>query len=362
MKIAAAASAARQLGASNSEDVRNDSLQLLLVGDCMLGRLVNEVLENAPPERPWGDTLPILHGADWRLCNLECVISDRGTPWSAFPKAFHFRSDAKNIAVLTTARMNAVSLANNHVLDYGYDALIEMLGILDQAGIAHSGAGLNYKEASRLATSEVSGRKLGLLAFTDNEPGWEAAADRPGVFYVPTDLSDSRAKKLLGMIRESREVVDLLIVSAHWGSNWGYRPPHEHVLFAHALMEAGADIIFGHSSHVFRGIEFYKSRPILYGAGDFVDDYAVDDIERNDQSFIYVMEMAGRIPRGVRLYPTLIRGCHASLAQGVHALNITGKMAELCAAFHTPTLWNPERQCLEIAYSNTDAQKAASRR
>jgi poly-gamma-glutamate synthesis protein (capsule biosynthesis protein) len=340
--------------------VENDSFRLLLVGDCMLGRLVNEVLENAPPEYPWGNTLPILHSADWRLCNLECVISDRGTPWSAYPKAFHFRSAAKNIAVLAAARMNAVSLANNHVLDYGYDALTEMLGILDRAGIVHSGAGLNYEEASRLATSEVSGRKLGLLAFTDNEPDWEATADRPGVFYVPTNLTDSRATKLLDMIREGRKIVDVLIVSAHWGSNWGYRPPHDHVIFAHALIDAGADIIFGHSSHVVRGIEFYKDRSVLYGAGDFVDDYAIDEIERNDQSFIYVIEMAGRIPRGVHMYPTLIRGCRASLAQDVHALGITEKMKELCAGFHTPTRWNQAQQFMEIAYFNPEAVRVTS--
>ena len=96
-------------------------------------------------------------------------------------------------------------------------------------------------------------------------------------------------------------------------------------------MEAGADVIFGHSSHVFRGIEFYESRPILYGAGDFVNDYAIDEIERNDQSFIYVIGIAGRIPRGVRMYPTLIRGCYASLAEGVYARSITQKMADLCA-------------------------------
>ncbi len=326
----------------------------------MLGRLVNDFLENAPPEYPWGDTLPILHSADWRLCNLECVISDRGMPWSAHPKAFHFRSAAKNIAVLATARMNAVSLANNHILDYGYDALIDMLEILDQAGIVHSGAGLNYGQASRPATSEVSGLKLGLLAFTDNEPDWEATAGRPGVFYVPIDLNDSRATKLLDIIRECREVVDLLIVSAHWGSNWGYHPPHGHPIFAHALIEAGADIIFGHSSHVFRGIEFYKRRPVLYGAGNFVDDYAVDKIERNDQSLIYVIEMAGRVSRGVRLYPTLIRGCRASLAQGVYALGISEKMKELCAGFHTPTRWNQAQQCMEIAYFNPEGDKLPS--
>jgi poly-gamma-glutamate capsule biosynthesis protein CapA/YwtB (metallophosphatase superfamily) len=340
---------------------QHDSLHVLLVGDCMLGRLVNEVLESAPPESPWGNTLPILHSADWRLCNLECVISDQGTPWSAYPKAFHFRSAAKNIAVLEAARINAVSLANNHVLDYGYDALIEMLGILDHAEIAHSGAGLNYGEASRLAISEVAGRKLGLLAFTDNEPDWEATADRPGIFYVPTDLSDFRAAKLLGIVQESRKVVDLVIVSAHWGSNWGYRPPHDHVIFAHALIDAGADLIFGHSCHVFRGIEFYKGRPILYGAGDFVDDYAIDEIERNDQSFIYAIEMAGRVPCRLSLYPTLIRVCHASLAEGVQALSITEKMTELCAAFNTPIRWSQARRCLEIVYSSPEALKATSR-
>ena len=323
-------------------------LRLLLLGDCMLGRLVNQVLENAPPEYPWGDTLPLLQSADWRLCNLECVISDRGTPWSPYTKAFHFRSDAKNIATLEVARINAVSLANNHVLDYGYDALSETLEILERSKIVYSGAGHNYAQASRLAVADVSGRKLGLLAFTDNEPDWEATADEPGVFYVPTDLRDPRAAKLLDLIRESSGVVDFLIVSAHWGSNWGYSPPEEHIAFAHALIEAGADIVYGHSCHVFRGIEVYKGRPVLYSAGNFVDDYAVDKTERNDQSFAFAIEVEDSISRDLRLYPTVIRRCHASLAKGVHASIIADKMRELCRGFGTRTNWNQARQCMEI--------------
>ncbi|MGA8143416.1 MAG: CapA family protein [Candidatus Acidiferrales bacterium] len=330
---------------------------LLLLGDCMLGRLVNEALEGAPPEYPWGDTLPIIQSADWRLCNLECVISDRGMPWSPRTKAFHFRSDAKNIATLEAAHINAVSLANNHSLDYGYDAMFEMLEILDRAKIVYGGAGHNYAQASRLATSEASGQKLGLLAFTDNEPEWEATAGQPGVFYVPTDLDDSRATKLLDLIRESRRAVDLLIVSAHWGSNWGYRPPEAHVTFAHALIDAGADVIFGHSCHVFRGIEFYHGRPIVYSAGNFVDDYAVDQIERNDQSFIFVLTVRNRLSRGLRLYPTLIRRCHASRAKGVHALRISDKMKELCAAFDTPTRWDQRLECMEIAEFGSEENK-----
>jgi poly-gamma-glutamate capsule biosynthesis protein CapA/YwtB (metallophosphatase superfamily) len=333
---------------SGSQDAAKKHPRLLLLGDCMLGRLVNETLENAAPEYPWGNTLPVLHSADWRLCNLECVISDRGEPWSVYPKVFHFRSDAKNVAVLKTARMNAVTLANNHVLDYGYDALEEMLEILDRAGIVHSGAGLNYSQASRVSVSEVQGRKIGILAFTDNEPDWEATASRAGVFYVPTNLNDSRVGQLLSIVRESGSKVDLLIVSAHWGSNWGYRPPQEHVTFAHALIDAGADIIFGHSCHVFRGIEFYKGRPILYSAGNFVDDYAVDKVERNDQSFIFVLDMAGRTPQSVHLTPTMIRGCHASLAEGLQARAITEKMTELSAELHTGATWSQAQRCLEL--------------
>lgn len=326
----------------------------------MLGRLVNEVLESKEPDYPWGNTLPILLGADWRLCNLECVISDRGTPWSSYPKAFHFRSAAKNIAVLETARIDAVSIANNHVLDYGYDALSEMLEILDRAGIAHSGAGLNDAQASRLAISESGWHKIGLLAFTDNEPAWEATPTRPGTFYVPADLQDSRALNLLDRVRESKRAVDVLVVSAHWGSNWGYESPPEHISLAHALIEAGADIVFGHSSHVFRGIELYHGRPILYGAGNFVDDYAVDQIERNDQGFIYVTAIENGVPKGMFLRPTLIRGCHASLAEGVHASRIADKMSELCAALNTQTNWNQGEQRLDIERFDLTKQSASS--
>jgi poly-gamma-glutamate capsule biosynthesis protein CapA/YwtB (metallophosphatase superfamily) len=335
------------------------SFELLLLGDCMFGRLVNEVLETQPPEYPWGDTLSILHSADWRICNLECVVSDRGTPWSAYPKAFHFRSAAKNIAVLETAGINAVSLANNHVLDYGYDAMFEMLEILDRAGIAHSGAGANFEQASRLATAEVCGRKVGLLSFTDNEPAWEATSDRPGTFYVPVNLGDRRARDLLEIVRGQSKIVDFLIVSAHWGSNWGYAPPAAHVFFAHALIDAGASLVFGHSSHVFRGIDFYKGRPILYGAGNFVDDYAVDKLERNDESFIYVVGTKNRILRRLRLYPTLIRRCRTLCATGTDELRIIEKMKELCAAFHTSLRYNQTRRCLEIQQSEQKADQTS---
>jgi poly-gamma-glutamate capsule biosynthesis protein CapA/YwtB (metallophosphatase superfamily) len=334
---------------------RSEPFRLLLVGDCMLGRGVNQALNRQRPEFPWGDTLPLFRSADGRICNLECVLSDRGAPWSEYYKAFHFQSAAKNVAVLTAAGIDAVSIANNHVLDYGYDALQQMLEILDGANIAHGGAGANLAHASQIARFEIHGRRFGLLAFTDNEPLWEATGQRPGILYVPVTLGDARAQYLLTIIRGRRDL-DTLIVSAHWGSNWGYVPPQEHVQFAHALIDAGADVIFGHSSHVFRGIEFYKSRSILYSTGNFVDDYAVDPIERNDQSFIFMLELDAAGAARLRLHPTLIAYCQARLAKEKEAHGIAAKMQELCVAFGTRTHWDPEQQLLEVS-----AQTAASR-
>ncbi len=324
-------------------------MKLLLVGDVMLGRLVNKVLRESGPDYPWSNTKPRFDEADWRACNLECVFSDRGTPWDAETKAFHFRSERKNLAVLQSIGINAVSMANNHSFDFGYEALTDTLAGLDALGIRHAGAGANFAAASRLAISEVGGRTIGLAAFTDNEPAWEATADRPGVFHSPIDLTDNRARYLLRAVEKASRSVDVLIVSAHWGPNWGYRPPVEHPRFAHALIDHGATIVYGHSGHVCRGIEIYKSRPILYCTGNFIDDYAVDDSERNDRSFIFTIEVEDHTVKQLRLCPTVIRSCRARLAGRVEAALIAAIMKELCGALQTSASWNDEAGVLEIA-------------
>lgn len=323
-------------------------MKLLFAGDVMLGRLVNRALQRLPPEYPWGDTIPLFASADWRMCNLECVISDRGRPWSLTPKIFHFRSDAENVAVLEAAHIDTVSLANNHSLDYEYEAMFDMLRILNKAKIAHAGAGADLAEASSPAVSQVQGLRIGVIAFTDNEPAWEAATEQAGVWFVPIDLENARAAGLMAKIHRIREEVDLLVVSVHWGPNWGHEPPPEHIGFARALIDAGADAVFGHSGHVFRGIEIYRQRPIIYCAGDFIDDYAVDEVERNDRSMIFILEYDHGSLRKIRLYPTVIRDFQARLAQGSEAEWIGRKMQQLCADLATSSLWLRDEQCLEI--------------
>ena len=314
----------------------------------MLGRLVNESLKQRNASYPWGDTLSLFSNTDLGICNLECAISNRGEPWTVTPKEFHFRSDPKNVRVLSEAGINLVSLAHNHVLDFGIDALEDTLKVLDKSSIKHAGAGLGFAEAKRPAVLNIFGERVGMIAFTDNQPEWESSKHRPGIFYVPIDLNDVRTKKLLDLIEITKREVDLLVVSAHWGPNWGYEPPAEHVPFAHAMMDAGADIVFGHSGHVFRGIEIYNQRLILYCAGNFIDDYAVDRIERNDQSCVYVVDIPhGKINR-LSIYPTMTENFRARFARDYERLEITDKMKELSAKYGTGFKSNATLACLEL--------------
>lgn len=309
-------------------------MRLAFIGDVMLGRLVNDLLRRAPGAYPWGDTLPWLGQADCRLCNLECVIANR-LPALLPPKTFHFRSDGKNVAVLEAAGIDAVSLANNHTLDYGEAAMVEMLRRLDQAGIARAGAGRTAEEAAAPAIWRLGDLQIGLVACTDNEPAWAAGSAYPGIFYVPVDARSVEARALLDLVSRTSRQVDLLVASLHWGGNRGYRPPRKHRELAAALIEAGAGVVYGHSAHVCRGVEVREGRPILYSTGDFVDDYSVDPVERNDESFIFILETAGRVPTRLRLLPTVIDGCQARQAPAYLAEAMLGKMRRLCADMGT---------------------------
>ncbi len=315
-------------------------MRLVLVGDVMLGRLVDERLAAVPPAYPWGDTLPVLRSADGLFINLECVISDRGAPHPG--KTFTFRAAARNVEVLLRARVTAASLANNHSLDYGPEALEDCLAILRERGIHPAGAGPSRDAARRPAACRAGGARIAFVAFTDNEPGWEAGPGTPGVFYVPLAGSDPRLEALLSTVAEARRASDLVIVSAHWGPNWGRDPLPEHVRAAHLLADAGADVVFGHSPHVVRGIELYRDRPILYSCGDYVDDYAVDPVERNDESCAFCLDYEGTRLRRIVLVPTLIGACQARVAGGRARARIADRIRRLCAALGTGTRDAPE--------------------
>jgi poly-gamma-glutamate capsule biosynthesis protein CapA/YwtB (metallophosphatase superfamily) len=298
-------------------------MQILFAGDVMLGRLVNKVLANAQFTYVWGNTIDIIKRADFSLINLECAVSSNGKEWNKTFKVFHFRANLDAIQVLNSASIDYVSLANNHILDYDVEALLDTLDILDKNNISHSGAGRNLKEAIKPAIIEKKLKpkrsnnrncycnvdkkevnvddddlknniRIGLISLTDNEPGWEAKDDFAGINYIPITLEPGRYyDRLQNYIEKAKKQSDLVIVSSHVGPHFRETPSMKYVNFAHKIIDFGADIYWGHSNHMPQGIELYKhnnnNKIILYDCGDFIDDYAIDSNYRNDLSFIFLL-------------------------------------------------------------------------
>ncbi len=329
-------------------------ISVALTGDVMLGRGVNLALREMTPEEPWGDVLPLLHAADLRIVNLECAITARGRPWSRTPKVFHFRADPAAVAVLEAARIDACSLANNHSLDFEEEGLLDTIAHLDAAGIAHAGAGRDLAEARRPALLDTRGTRVALIAATDNEPGWAAGADRPGTNYLPVSLDPDVLRAVEEMVGAARAAgADVVVFSNHWGPNMVERPSARFRRFARAVIDRGVDIYHGHSAHLFQGVEIYRGRPILYDTGDFLDDYAVDPVLRNDWSFLFLVSLeAGRLV-GLELVPVALEFAQVRLAVGAEREAILERMERLSAEMGTAFARRDGRLSLEAEPART---------
>ncbi len=287
------------------------SVTLFLCGDVMTGRGIDQILpnpsdptlyepyvkdarlyvklaedKNGPIPKPvdftyiWGDALEKLKTLkpDLKIINLETSITKSDHYWKG--KWIHYRMNPDNIGVLTSAGIDFASLANNHVLDWGYEGLTETLRTLQKAEIKTAGAGKGILEASAPAVFDLGEKgKVTIFSYGSTDSGifpeWEARKGKMGINII-SDFSDETTKQIVEKIKKINEEKNsnIIIVSIHWGGNWGYYIEQEHRQFAHRLIdEAGVNIIHGHSSHHPKGIEIYKGKLIIYGAGDFINDY-----------------------------------------------------------------------------------------
>jgi poly-gamma-glutamate synthesis protein (capsule biosynthesis protein) len=231
----------------------------------------------AADDWPWGDALDLLdrYGAQVRIANLETSITTHDEPMPG--KAVHYRMAPGNVGCLTAARLDAVALANNHVLDFGVAGLDETRQTLQRAGIATAGAGRTAEEARQPAiVSPEPGVRVVLFSLASSSSGvpplWNATADGPGVWLFD-ETSPEGVAPVLDRVNAVRRPGDIVVVSVHWGSNWGYDVPAHRVEIAHRLIDGGVDVVHGHSSHHPRPVEVYHGRLILYGVGDLIDDY-----------------------------------------------------------------------------------------
>jgi poly-gamma-glutamate synthesis protein (capsule biosynthesis protein) len=264
----------------------------------------------------WGDALSEFErmAPDLKLINLETSIT---ASHDYLDKGINYKMNPENIGCLTAARIDCCTLANNHVLDWGIGGLIETLEGLETAGIKKAGAGRNSDEASMPATFDIpQGPRVLVFSYGHSSSGvprgWAARCERPGINLLP-DLTNKTAHAIRDRVKFAKADNDIALFSVHWGSNWSYDVPEEHQSFAHSLIDlAGIDIVHGHSSHHFKGIEVYKDRPILYGCGDFLNDYeGISGYEayRGDLGFMYFVHWDADNKRlvGLTLIPTQIR-------------------------------------------------------
>lgn len=323
---------------------QEDSLLIGFAGDLMIGRLVNESLNTKNFEYIWGNVLPILKNNDLNIVNLETALTKCKTK---VPKVFNFKADPEKVEVLTKGSIHIVNLANNHVLDYTEKGLYDTLETLDNAKILHVGAGRNLKEAKKPLIITKNGIKIGILGYTDNEPSWQAAEKKPGINYISVGDIEPIKKE----IEELRSNVNIVIITIHWGPNMVEKPSIAFVHFAHQLIDLGADIIHGHSAHIFQGVEVYKEKLILYDTGDFVDDYYVDPILRNDRSFFFLVEITKKKILNLKLIPVIISNFQVNLAKNKDAHDVDHRMLRLSSAFNADFKKEEESDSLVLTIS-----------
>jgi poly-gamma-glutamate capsule biosynthesis protein CapA/YwtB (metallophosphatase superfamily) len=322
------------------------SIRLFLCGDVMIGRGIDQVLphpcapalhedyvrsakdyvdlaelQNGPigravdPSYIWGAALDEMNRMrpDARIVNLETSIT-RGEDYEY--KGINYRVSPENADCLKAAAIDCCILGNNHVLDWGHRGLLDTLVTLERLHIKTAGAGRNLAAANAPAILEIAnnGRVL-VFSYGSGTSGvprnWGATVADPGVNLLPS-LSEATALRIGNEIAHIRRPGDLIVVSMHWGSNWGYGIPNSQRNFAHTLIDrSDVSVIHGHSSHHPKGIEVYRNRLILYGCGDFLNDYEGIrgyDEYRGDLVLMYFADLdpAGTLG-GLAIVPLQIR-------------------------------------------------------
>lgn len=275
----------------------------------------------------WGDAIDEMNrlAPDVRIINLETSIT-RGDEYWRY-KGIHYRMHPLNVPVISAAKIDVCTLANNHVLDWGYSGLLETLKVLNQAGILGAGAGRNLAEAESPVVYPIKNKGRVIIFSCGLEDSgipeeWAASAGKPGVFLL-RDLSDKTVEVIKRNVDRIKRQGDIVLVSIHWGGNWGYDIPEAHRRFAHELIdEAGVDMIHGHSSHHPKGIEIYKNKPIIYGCGDFLNDYegiGGHEQYRPDLSLMYFVSIDTRSGNLVRFRMTPMRMQRLKVNRASHA-------------------------------------------
>ncbi len=358
-------------------------MTVLLGGDVMLGRGVDQILPhpgdpalrepyvhdarryvelaelaNGPISRPvdwwwpWGDAAEILEelAPDVRLINLETTVTAGGE--FADRKGIHYRLHPDNLPALTAIRPDVCALANNHILDFGRRGLADTCDALAAAGIHGAGAGPDLAAAQRFAVITPHGNQRVIIGSVCMKScgvpeSWAAHTDQPGVWLIRDPVTRSSADDVAARLLPLKRTGDVVVVSVHWGSNWGYGVGLSDIQFAHGLIDAGIDIVHGHSSHHPRPIEIYRGKPILYGCGDVIDDYegiGGYGSYRSDLRLLYLIsiDLGGGELAALRMLPLRVRKMGLERVFGTDAEWLRATLVQISRRFAIDVVAAPD--------------------
>lgn len=246
---------------NNAQQEQDELVKFIACGDTGPVRRLEGVVIQKGGTYVLGELKAILEDADIVFANLETTFSDRGEALDRVPV---FRLSPRVFSVITDAHINVVSVANNHMFDYGPESFEDTLNLFKENNIAWFGGGLNPEDACKPLIYEIKGLKLGFLGFRDTESRWY---DHNGVY---TDQIDP--VRIIQRVKELKPIVDWTVLSLHFGLEYQFCPSPKDIELCRMFIDAGADIILGHHPHYPQGVERYKDGIIAYSLGNFIWD------------------------------------------------------------------------------------------
>lgn len=279
---------------------------LMFTGDILLGSYFGNYIDQYGVDYPWNDVKSILNRAEVSMVNLETSVSDRGK--STKSEGYGFRSLPYTLEGLVNSGIDIVSLANNHVIDYGYEAFTDTFNNLDNYNIKYVGAGKNKEEANKEQCFNVNDLRICYMASTSilGYSHWKAESDKSGVMY----FNKENYEEILNKIKSVKATCDYLIYNVHWGVEYSNYPTESQKELAHMLVDAGVDILVGHHPHVLQGVEYYKNSLIMYSLGNFIFLIKNDNASR---SGIFEISLDNKEILSSKIYPIEINACKANL-------------------------------------------------
>lgn|GEM_PF-653289 len=286
-----------------SQNPTQARVSLCAVGDILLDRGIRASIQSNSVDYPFKHVSEFINDFDLAFCNLECPVSAVG---QSTGKIYCFRADTSYFSGVQDAGFNLFSLANNHIIDWGEKACLDTKQLIEKNNLYVVGAGKDQAEAQAPLSIKMNGLKFAFLASVGiplKDMIWPISKSGP---------AQANLEQLVELILKIRQTVDYIVVSLHWGTEYEHLPRSHQVIWAHTLINAGADLIIGHHPHVLQSIEYYNNRVILYSLGNFIFDQ--HKLYQRQSGVFSCIFKKGRID-SICFHPVLLQDFQPRLAQ-----------------------------------------------